>query len=72
MGKTFQVLDFEDSGIHGIAIAPMKDRLSVNCTSDGEIDAAIQNLKDDADRIAKVMKRELRKRKKQPLFGRDS
>lgn len=43
--------------IHGARVMARSDQLTSNCVADGEIDTAIQMLKDDLDACAKEMKR---------------
>lgn len=52
LGK-FQV----EHGIHGVRVTTRSHQLTDDFSSDDEIDAAIQMLKDDLDTCAKEMKR---------------
>jgi rubrerythrin len=71
MGKTTEVLDFEDNGLSGVAVVPARNRLSVNCLSEAEIDREVENIKADLDRVAKQMKKALAKRDGKLLFGEE-
>lgn len=44
-------------GMHGVKVMARSNQLTNDCTTDGEIDAAIQALKDDLDACAWEMKR---------------
>lgn len=46
-----------EHGILGARVMTRAHQLTGDCTADGEIDAAIQMLKDDLDACAKEMKR---------------
>lgn len=46
-----------EHGIHGARVIARSHQLTVDCTADGEIDGAIQMLKDDLDACAREMKR---------------
>lgn len=46
-----------EHGIHGAKVMARSHLLTNDCTADGEIDSAIQMLKDDLDACAKEMKR---------------
>lgn len=46
-----------EHGIHGAKVMARSQQLTANCISDGEIDSAIQALKDDLDACAREMKR---------------
>ena len=46
-----------EHGIHGAKVMARSLRLTSDCTSKGEIDTAIQMLKDDLDACGKEMKR---------------
>ena len=46
-----------EHGIHGARVMARSHQLTNNCVAAGEIDAAIQMLKDDLDACAKEMKR---------------
>ena len=52
LGK-FQV----EHGIHGARVVARAHQLTGDCSADGEIDAAVQMLKDDLDTCASEMKR---------------
>ena len=43
--------------VHGTRVMARSNQLTGNCTSDEEIDTAIQMLKDDLDACAREMKR---------------
>ncbi len=47
--------------MHGAAVIATADRLTCNCLAEGEIDAAIQSVKDDLDACAREMKRQARR-----------
>ena len=46
-----------EHGIHGARVMARSHQLTNDCVAAGEIDAAIQMLKDDLDACAKEMKR---------------
>ena len=46
-----------EHGTHGARVMARSHSLTNDCTADGEIDSAIQMLKDDLDACAKEMKR---------------
>lgn len=46
-----------EHGIHGARVMARLNQLTGDCVADGEIDAAIQMLKDDLDACAREMKR---------------
>ena len=48
---------YVEHGIHGARVMAHSHQLTSNCLADGEIDTAIQMLKDDLDACAKEMKR---------------
>ena len=51
---------YVEHGIHGARVMARSLQLTSDCTEDGEIDTAIQMLKDDLDACAKEMKRLLK------------
>jgi hypothetical protein len=48
---------YVEHGIQGVRVMAHSNQLTSNCLADGEIDMAIQMLKDDLDACAKEMKR---------------
>jgi hypothetical protein len=46
-----------EHGIHGVRVMARTHQLTANCDNDGEIDGAIQLLKDDLDACGREMKR---------------
>ena len=48
---------YVEHSIHGARVMARSHQLTSNCLSDGQIDTAIQMLKDDVDACAKEMKR---------------
>ncbi len=50
---------YVEHGVHGARVMARTHQLTVDCTSDGEIDANIQMLKDDLDACAKEINRRL-------------
>ena len=46
-----------EHGLHGARVMARSQQLTGNCIADGEIDTAIEMLKDDLDACAKEMKR---------------
>jgi hypothetical protein len=63
LGK-FQV----EHGIHGTKVVARSHQLTGDCNADGEIDSAIQMLKDDLDACAREMKRLLAVNRRGALF----
>jgi hypothetical protein len=57
-----------EHGIHGARVMARSDQLTNDCTSEGEIDTAIQMLKDDLDACAREMKRLLEVNSRGSLF----
>jgi hypothetical protein len=48
---------YVEHGVHGARVMAHSHQLTSNCLADGEIDTAIEMLKDDLDACAKEMKR---------------
>lgn len=46
-----------EHGVHGARVMARSQQLTGSCIADGEIDTAIQMLKDDLDACAREMKR---------------
>ena len=46
-----------EHSIHGARILTRSQQLTGNCTDDGEVDEAIESLKDDLDACGREMKR---------------
>ena len=46
-----------EHGIHGVKVTARAQQLTSDCTTDGEVDAAVEMLKDDLDACAREMKR---------------
>jgi hypothetical protein len=63
LGK-FQV----EHGIQGAKVVARSRQLTSDCADDGQVDAAIQMLKDDLDACAKEMKRLLEVNRRGSLF----
>ena len=59
---------YVEHGMHGARVMARSHELSSNCIADGEIDSAIQMLKDDLDACAKEMKRILEVNQRGSLF----
>jgi hypothetical protein len=57
-----------EHGIHGARVMSRSHQLTGNCIADGEIDTAIQMLKDDLDMCANEMKRLVRVNRSGSLF----
>jgi hypothetical protein len=63
LGK-FQV----EYGVHGARVIARTNQLTSDCVADGEIDAAIEMLKDDLDACAREMKRIVEVNRRGSLF----
>jgi hypothetical protein len=59
---------YVENGIYGARVLAHSHQLTSNCTSDSEIDGAIQLLKDDLDACAREMKRLLEVNRRGSLF----
>jgi len=59
---------YVEHGIHGARVLARSHQLTDGCTSETEIDAAIQMLKDDLDACAKEMKRLIKVNRSGSLF----
>ena len=57
-----------EHGIHGARVMARSNQLTGDCISDGEIDSAIQMLKDDLDACAREMKRLLEVNRRGSMF----
>lgn len=57
-----------EHGIHGARVMGRSHQLTADCNEDGEIDTAIQMLKDDLDACAKEMKRLVEVNRRGSLF----
>jgi hypothetical protein len=57
-----------EHGIHGARVMARSNQLTGDCVEDGEIDDAIQMLKDDLDACAREMKRLLEVNRRGSLF----
>jgi len=57
-----------EHNVYGARVLARSLQLSSDCTEDGEIDAAIQMLKDDLDACAKEMKRLVKANRSGSLF----
>jgi hypothetical protein len=57
-----------EHGIHGARVLARTQQLSAFCTEPGEIDGAIQLLKDDLDACAREMKRVIELNSRGALF----
>lgn len=63
LGK-FQI----EHGVHGTRVVARSHLLTEHCLEDGEIDSAIQMLKDDLDACAREMKRVVALQQRGSLF----
>jgi len=59
---------YVEHGIHGARVLARSHQLTDGCTSETEIDTAIQMLKDDLDACAKEMKRLIKVNRSGSLF----
>ena len=59
---------YVEHSAHGARVMAHSHRLTGNCIADGEIDTAIQLLKDDLDACAKEMKRLVEVNRRGSLF----
>ena len=59
---------YVEHGIHGARVMARSRQLTGDCLADGEIDSAIQMLKDDLDACAREMKRLLEVNRRGALF----
>lgn len=57
-----------DHGVHGTRVMARSLQLTSDCNDDGEIDTAIQMLKEDLDACAREMKRLLEVNRRGSLF----
>ena len=57
-----------EHGVHGARVMARSNQLTGNCIADGEIDTAIQMLKDDLDACAREMKRLIEVNQRGSLF----
>ena len=57
-----------EHSIHGAKVMTRSRQLTADCVSDGEIDSAIQMLKDDLDACAREMKRLLDVNRRGSMF----
>ena len=57
-----------EHGIHGAKVMARSLQLTVDCSSDAEVDTVIDMLKDDLDACASEMKRLLQLNKRGSLF----
>ena len=57
-----------EHGIHGAKVMTRTHQLTTDCTEDGEIDSAIQMLKEDLDACAREMKRLLEVNRRGSMF----
>ena len=57
-----------EHGVHGARVMARSHQLTGNCITDGEIDTAIQMLKDDLDACGKEMKRLVEVNRRGSLF----
>lgn len=57
-----------EHGIHGAKLMARSHQLTGDCMTDGEIDTAIQMLKDDLDSCAREMKRLVEVNQRGSLF----
>ena len=57
-----------EHGIHGAKVMTRSLQLTGDCTEDGEVDSAIQMLKDDLDACAREMKRLLEVNRRGSMF----
>ena len=59
---------YVEHGMHGVRVMARSNELTSNFIADGEIDTAIQMLKDDLDACAKEMKRIVEVNQRGSLF----
>jgi hypothetical protein len=59
---------YVEHGIYGARVMARSHQLTSDCIAEGEIDAAIQMLKDDLDACAKEMKRLVEVNRRGSLF----
>lgn len=59
---------YVEHGIHGARVIARSHQLTTHCIEDGEIDTAVQMLKDDLDACAKEMKRVVAVNRRGSLF----
>jgi hypothetical protein len=59
---------YVEHGIYGARVMARSHQLTSDCIAEGEIDAAIQMLKDDLDACAKEMKRLIEVNRRGSLF----
>jgi hypothetical protein len=59
---------YVEHGIHGARVLARTHHLTGNCMEDGEVDMAIQLLKDDLDACGREMKRLLKVNRSGALF----
>jgi hypothetical protein len=57
-----------EHGIHGAKVMTRSNQITGDCISDGEIDSAVQMLKDDLDACAREMKRLLEVNRRGSMF----
>ena len=57
-----------DHGVHGVKVMARTTQLTGPCESDGEIDDAIEMLKDDLDACGRAMKRLIQLNARGALF----
>ena len=58
-----------EHGVHGAKVMARSHQLTENCSTDDEIETAIQMLKDDLDACAKEMKRLVEVNRRGSLFA---
>ena len=58
-----------EHGVHGAKVMARSNQLTNDCTAEGEIDTAIQMLKDDLDSCGKEMKRLIEVNARGSLFA---
>jgi len=71
MPQTVRKFDY-DLTIHGARVLATSDALTAGCLAEGEIDTAIQMLKDDLDAVAKRMKLAVKTHRQSLLFPEDA
>lgn len=57
-------------GERGTRVVALQSPLSPDCATDEEVDAVIDELQADLDRLRDVMKQKLKERPTQSLFGK--
>jgi hypothetical protein len=67
---TVRAFDFERYA-GGVCVVSCRERVTLACATEGEIDGQIAAVKENLDAVGQRMKTDLRKLKAQPLFGQE-